>query len=107
MRIAAYLLYTVYFATAVVSTAPTVDRYHSLPIRKGVLQGRKHLTAKEVVARDLARISARSNRARGLSERAFSVNEDDGYVVPVILCGTTYYLIPDTGSSNTWASIFS
>lgn len=99
------LLYTVCLATALVSAAPTVERSHSLPIRKGLSQGGKHLSAKEVVERDLARISARSSRARDLSERAFSVviiNEDVSYVVPVILCGTTYYLVADTGSANTW-----
>ncbi|KAF8317958.1 putative aspartic protease [Clavulina sp. PMI_390] len=87
---------------SLVAAAPAPGSTIILPVKKGT-SGNK-ITAKGVVERDQARIAGYNGRT--LEKRASSgtvSNADVSYLAPVTFCSTTYQLIVDTGSSNTWA----
>jgi len=108
--IATSLVFAVSFhVTTLVSAAPA-ERGKSvvIPIRKGT--SGKHITAKDVVERDLARIAVYNGKSAAVSARASSgtaINKDVTYVAQVSICSQTFDLIVDTGSSNTWVRITS
>lgn len=74
-----------------------------LPVRKS----NAGISAKDLVDHGLARIA--HYNARTFSKRAGAsgviTNEDVSYVADVEICGTTYSLIVDSGSSNTWVRV--
>lgn len=89
---------------SLISAAPAPgEQFLTIPVKKGT--SGTSFTAKDVVERDLSRVASYNTQSGPLRERAFSIvaiNEDVSYVVAVTICGVVYYLIVDTGSSNTW-----
>ena len=90
--------------TTLVSAVPAQqEKRLVIPVHKGVSGTR--ITAKDVLARDLARIAAYNDKSKSLSARASSgtaINKDVTYVAMVSFCSQAFALIVDTGSSNTW-----
>ncbi|KAF8317084.1 acid protease, partial [Clavulina sp. PMI_390] len=93
-----------------VASAPSPFVTHvSLPITK---RGSSSVSAKAIVDRDLARLAHYNSRSLTKRDVAGTItngtvtNLDVTYVAPVTICNTTYNLIVDTGSSNTWAGVF-
>jgi Eukaryotic aspartyl protease len=99
------------YITTLVSAAPAErGKPDIIPVRKGT--SGKHITAKDVVERDLARIAVynRDGESTAVSARASSgtaINKDVTYVAQVSICSQTFDLTVDTGSSNTWVRIMS
>jgi hypothetical protein len=78
------------------------------PVHK---RARENVSITDVLAKDLGRISAYSERAATLRGGAHikarvatskAINEVDSYIAEVTVGNSVYDLIIDTGSSNTW-----
>lgn len=102
VRIASQLAVAASLASLVASAPTERSATVTIPVKKG--SSGKQISAKQVVEHGLARIAAYNDRS--IQKRASSgsaINADVSYLAPVSICSTTYDLIVDTGSSNTWA----
>jgi hypothetical protein len=93
-------------ATLVQAAPAQREKRVVIPVRKGT--SGNPITAKDVIERDLARISVYNDKPEPVSARASygtAINIDVTYIAEVSICSQTFGLIVDTGSSNTWVCI--
>lgn len=85
-----------FLSSLTVSAAPARANLFSVPLFKRV----GNITAEGFLNREKARMASLSFAAT--TGNAPAINEDISYVVRTVVGTQTFYLIVDTGSSNTW-----
>lgn len=102
-RLSAKLAFAASVAS-LVAAAPVEETFVRVPVKQRT--NTRPFTSKDILAKDIARLEHYNGRSNSKQTRASSAvyNELYSYIATPTVGSSTYDLIVDTGSSNTWVS---